>query len=141
MIDLILDDKIDEAVRFVQEVMAQVYAGEIPIDDLALTKKLSQKPEEYKSTAPHVDLALRLKGKYQDYTYYAERQLWEPIQRIMDLVVERNVFRRRRVTAPITSGAMAKFVKVTKRKRTQRVIKDLPAKKKVTDADIRSFFG
>jgi DNA polymerase elongation subunit (family B) len=172
MIDLILDDKIDEAVRFVQGVMAQVYAGEIPIDDLALTKKLSQKPEEYKSTAPHVDLALRLKGKYQagerveyfikagrmdlnkraitreeiaqyplDYAYYAERQLWEPIQRIMDLVVERNVFCRRRVTAPITSGAMAKFVKVTKRKRTQRVIKDLPAKKKVTDADIRSFFG
>lgn len=172
MIDLILDDKIDEAVSYVQEVMARVYAGDIPVDDLALTKKLSQKPEEYKTTAPHVELALRLKGKYQagerveyfikagrmdlnkrgisreelvlyplDYAYYAEKQLWEPIQRIMDLVVERNVFHRRRVTAPVRAGAMTKFIKVTKRKRTERVEKEAVVKRKVTDADIRSFFG
>lgn len=172
MIDLILDDKIDEAVAFVQNVMANVYAGEVSIEDLALTKKLSQKPEEYKTTAPHVELALRLKGKYQagerveyfikagrmdlnkraitreeialypiDYAYYAEKQLWQPIQRIMDLVVQRNVFHRRRVSASITSGAMTKFVKITKRKRTEKVVRNAPTKKKVTDADIRSFFG
>ena len=172
MIDLILDDKIKEAVSFVQDVMARVYAGQVDINDLALTKKLSQKPEEYKSTAPHVELAKRLNGKYQagerveyfiragfddlnkraitreeledfplDFAYYAEKQLWEPIQRIMDLVVQRNVFRRHSVTAPIKSGAMTKFIKVTKRKRTEKTKKEEVRKRKVTDTDIRSFFG
>lgn len=172
MIDLILEDKIHEAVSYVQTVMSNVYAGQIDINDLALTKKLSQKPEEYKSTAPHVELAKRLNGKYQagerveyfiragmddlnkraitreelekyplDFVYYAEKQLWEPIQRIMDLVVGRNVFRRQSVTAPIRSGAMTKFVKITKRKRSHKISPQAVQKRKVTDADIRSFFG
>ena len=172
MIDYILDDKIREAVSFVQDTMARVYAGQVDINDLAMTKKLSQKPEEYKSTAPHVELAKRLNGRYQagerveyfiragvddlnkravtrdelklyplDFAYYAERQLWQPIQRIMDLVVQKTVFRRHSVTAPIRTGAMTKFVTVTKRKRSEKTKRDEVIKRKVTDADIRSFFG
>ena len=37
--------------------MKKLYAGQIPVDDLVLSKKLSQKPEDYKTTAPHVELA------------------------------------------------------------------------------------
>lgn len=172
MIDLILSDRIDEAVSHVQSVMARVYAGDIPVDDLVLTKKLSQRPEDYKTSAPHVELAKRLNGKYQagerveyfikagmedlnkraitreellvyplDFKYYAEKQLWQPIQRIMDLVVQRPVFRKTHVSAPIKCGAMTKFVTITKRKRSEKTAYSSPQKRKVTDADIRSFFG
>lgn len=170
MIELILENRIEEAVTFVQGVMRDLYAGSIPVDDLSMSKKLSQKPENYKTTAPHVELALRLNGKYQagerveyfiragseplnqraitreelaeyplDFTYYAEKQLWKPIQRIMDLVVGRDVFRRRAITAPIQQGTMLKYVKVGERRKKRRVVHG--KKKQLTDTDIRSFFG
>ena len=155
--------------------MKDLYAGNIPPDDLSMSKKLSQKPEDYKTTAPHVELALRLNGKYQagerveyfiragrealnqraitreelkdfplDYTYYAEKQLWNPIQRIMDLVVGRDVFRRRAITASIQQGRMLKFIKVGERRKKRRVVHANPQcaqKSQLSDADIRSFFG
>lgn len=171
MIDLIVDNKIDEAVSYVQGVMKKLYAGEIPSDDLVMSKKLSQKPEDYKTTAPHVELAIRLNGKYEagerveyfiragreplnkraitreeltvyplDYSYYAEKQLWNPIQRIMDLVVGRNVFQRRAITAPTTGGSMTKYVKVGQRRKKRRILqRKRPSE--LTDADIRRFFG
>tara|TARA_B100000683_G_scaffold203102_1_gene196520 strand:- start:6 stop:542 length:537 start_codon:yes stop_codon:yes gene_type:complete len=170
MIEMILDNKIEESVSYVQGVMKDLYAGRIPVDDLVMTKKLSQKPENYKTTAPHVELALRLNGKYQagerveyfiragrealnqraitreelkeypiDYTYYAEKQLHKPIQRIMDLVVGREVFRRRAITAPIQRGTLLKYVKVGDRRKKRKV--EHKQIQQLTDADIRSFFG
>lgn len=172
LIGLVLDWKIDEGVSYVQGVMKKLYAGQIPVDDLVMSKKLSQKPEHYKTTAPHVELAKRLNGKYQagerveyfiragreplnqraieraelskyplDFTYYAEKQLWKPIQRIMDLVVGRNVFRRRAITAPKQAGSMLKFVKVLDRRKKRKIDDNISIFKQVTPADIRSFFG
>jgi len=173
LIELVLDWKIQEGVSFVQGVMKKLYAGQIPVDDLVLSKKLSQKPEDYKTTSPHVELAKRLNGKYQagerveyfiragreplnqraiereelskyplDFSYYAEKQLWNPIQRIMDLVVGRNVFRRRAITAPVQAGSMLKYgVKVLDRRKKRKVDDSIPIFKQVTAADIRSFFG
>jgi hypothetical protein len=169
MIELILDEKIDEAVSFVQGVMKRLYAGDIPLDDLAMSKKLSQKPEDYKTTAAHVELAIRL-GTYDagerveyfiragyeplnkraitreetsayplDYDFYAEKQLRNPIQRIMDLVVKRKVFLRRAITAPVRSGSLVKYLKVGSR-RARREVRARPKKVKLSDADIRSFF-
>jgi DNA polymerase elongation subunit (family B) len=137
-----------------------------------MSKKLSQKPEHYKTTAPHVELAKRLNGKYQagerveyfmragreplnqraiereelskyplDYTYYAEKQLWKPIQRIMDLVVGRNVFRKRAITASVRAGSMLKYVKVMDRRKKRKLDDSLPLFKQITASDIRSFFG
>ena len=168
---MVLDWKIDEGVAYVQGIMKKLYAGQIPVDDLVLSKKLSQKPEDYKTTAPHVELAKRLNGKYQagerveyfiragraplnqraiereelskyplDFTYYAEKQLWNPIQRIMDLVVGRNVFRRRAITASATAGSMLKYIKVGDR-RKKRKVEEHKVGSTLTAADIRSFFG
>ena len=148
LIEMVLDWKIDEGVAYVQEVMKKICAGQIPVDDLVLSRKLSQKPEDYKTAGPHVELAKRLNGKYQagqrveyfiragpeplkqraiereelskyplDYKYYAEKQLWKPIQRIMDLVVGRDVFKKRAITAPIRAGSMLKYVKVGAKRR------------------------
>ena len=172
MIELILDWKIDAAVAYVQGVMKRLYAGEVPADDLVMSKKLSQKPEDYKTTSPHVELAKRLNGKYQagerveyfiragreplnqraiereelslyplDYTYYATKQLWNPIQRIMDLVVGRNVFRRRAITAAENAGSLMKYIKVGQRRKKRKVDDTIQTIKEITPADIRSFFG
>ena len=169
MIELILQNKIDESVIFVQGVMKDLYAGNISVDDLVLSKKLSQKPEEYKTTAPHVELAIRLNGQYQagerveyfiragreplnqraitreelktyplDYVYYAEKQLWNPIQRIMDLVIGRNVFQRCAVTAPMKQGSLLKFLKVGDRRKKRKLVHS--TRQHLSDSDIRSFF-
>ena len=136
LIEMVLDWKIDEGVAYVQGVMKKICAGQIPIDDLVLSRKLSKKPEDYKTAGPHVELAKRLNGKYQagerveyfiragpevmskraiereelskyllDYKYYAEKQLWKPIQRIIDMVVGRDVFKKRGVGVKYQAGA------------------------------------
>ena len=174
MISLIFQDKIDDAVRYVQNIMKRLYAGEIPLDDLLMTKKLSQPVEDYKTKSPHVELAKRLDGKYQagerveyfiragredlnqravtreelvnhrlDYDYYAERQLKKPIQRIMDLIVQRNVFKRMAVTAPIraNSGGMTSFVKIGERRKKKARVTTAVAPKTTMQQKILSFFG
>lgn len=172
LIGMVLDWKIKEGVAYVQSVMKKLYAGEIPVEDLVLSKKLSQKPEDYKTTAPHVELAKRLNGKYQagerveyfiragreplnqraiereeitkyplDFKYYAEKQLWLPIQRIMDLVTGKNVFRKRAITASVKSGSMMKYLMVGNRRKKRKVNEGGLLSSQVTAADIRSFFG
>lgn len=174
MIALVFEDKIQEAVRYVQGVMKKLYAGEIPLNDLLLTKKLSQPVEDYKTTSPHVELAKRLNGKYQagerveyfigagredlnqravtreelvnhqlDLTYYAERQLWKPIQRIMDLIVKRNVFKRLPITAPIraNSGGLTSFVKIGAKRKKRKVNSQEPPPKLKIQQKILAMFG
>ena len=174
MIALIFQDKIDDAVRYVQNIMKRLYAGEIPLDDLLMTKKLSQPVEDYKTKSPHVELAKRLDGKYQagerveyfiragredlnqravtreelvncqlDYDYYASRQLKKPIQRIMDLIVQRNVFKRMAVTAPIraNSGGMTSFVTIGERRKKKARVTTVSALKPTMQQKILSFFG
>ena len=171
---LIFQDKIEEAVSYVQGVMKRLYAGDIPLDDLLLTKKLSQPVEDYKTTSPHVELAKRLNGKYQagerveyfiragagdlnqravtreelvnhrlDYDYYADRQLKKPIQRIMDLIVQRQVFKRMAVTAPIraNSGGLTSFVQIGERRKKKARVTTAVARKATMQQKILSFFG
>ena len=47
MVQLILENKIDEAVKHVQSVMERLHKGEVDIADLVLSKKLSQPPDQY----------------------------------------------------------------------------------------------
>ena len=132
-------------------VMKKLYAGEIPTDDLVLSKS-SRKARGLQDH--RTDVEPPFVGKYEagerveyfiragmeplnkraitreelliyplDYTYYAEKQLWNPIQRIMDLVVGRNVFQRRAITAPIRSGSMTKYVTVGPRKKKRRFLR------------------
>jgi len=79
-----------------------------------------------------------------DYEYYARKQLWNPIQRIMDLIVKRTVFKRHAVTAPIkaNSGGITNYVKVGERRKKRRVDNPQQApQKRRLDQKILSFFG
>lgn len=48
------------AAEYVKNVIRKLLMSEIDISDLVITKKLSQSPEQYKTKAPHVELALKL---------------------------------------------------------------------------------
>ena len=62
-------------------------------------------------------------GMYRlDYRYYAEKQLKEPLQRVLDVVVGRKVFRRRAVTASATAGTMVKYVNVGERRKKRKIV-------------------
>ena len=79
-----------------------------------------------------------------DYNYYAERQLKKPIQRIMDLIVQRSVFKRMAVTAPIraNSGGLTSFVQIGEKRKKRRVAADaVAAPKRNLQQKILSFFG
>jgi hypothetical protein len=54
-----------------------------------------------------------------DYHYYADKQLRKPLQRIMELVTDDNLFKERVVTAPMTNAGIVRFFqrKPSKRRR------------------------
>ena len=78
-----------------------------------------------------------------DYDYYAERQLKKPIQRIMDLIVKRQVFKRMPVTAPIraNSGGLTSFVKIGERRKKKAKTTTVDAPKPTMQQKILTFFG
>ena len=91
MIQLILDNKIDDAVAYVRKVMEDLHKGNVPLEDLVLSKKLSQPPEEYKTVAPHVELAKRLGAngpQAGDRVEYLIRAGYEPLNQRAILVKE-----------------------------------------------------
>ena len=96
MIQLILENKIDEAVKYVQDVMHKLHKGEVDVKDLVLSKKLSQPPHEYKTTAPHVELAKRLGEngpQAGDRVQYLIRAGYEPLNQRAILVKEASEYR------------------------------------------------
>lgn len=173
MVQLILENKIDEAVKHVQSVMERLHKGEVDIADLVLSKKLSQPPDQYKTTAPHVELAKRLgetgpqagdrveyliRAGFEplnqrailvkeaplyplDFKYYAEKQLHGPIQRILDVVVGRKVFRHQAVTAAIGTGTIVKYLKVGQRRKRRKIEPENYVPSTITATDIRKYFG
>ena len=60
VIELLLNNEFQAAHDLIEDTFRKLYAGQIPIKDLTLCKKLSQLPEMYKTKAPHVELAKRL---------------------------------------------------------------------------------
>jgi DNA polymerase elongation subunit (family B) len=182
MIDLLLENKVDDAIALVRTTYTDLYAGKIPLEKLILSKKLSQLPENYRTKAPHVQLAIRLKkqcpekapvagdrveyvirtGREQlfdraispsevdqhtiDYAYYAEKQLKQPLARIMELVCDANtLFPYTPLTIDVNKehlkrlGVTATRRTVTKRRRLVDVDKDTCAK--MATKDIRKFFN
>ena len=180
MIDLLLDNKVDDAIQLVQKTYTDLYAGRTPLKKLILCKKLAQLPEEYKSRMPHVELAKRLQkerpeiapvagdrveyvirtGREQlferaiapdevdkhtvDYAYYAEKQLKEPLARIMDLVCDVNqLFPHVAMTAAVNKNQLKRLgIVATKRAPKRRKITklDIAMAKTLADKDIRKFF-
>ena len=182
MIDLLLDNKVDDAIDLVRQTYTDLYAGKIPLSKLILSKKLSQLPEHYKSKAPHVELAKRLKkecpekapvagdrveyvirtgreklferaitpaevDKYTvDYAYYAERQLKQPLARIMELVCDANqLFPHTPLTVNVNKEQLKRLgITATQRTPTKRrklTDVDPAACTQMADRDIRQFFS
>ena len=180
MISLLLEDNVSGAIQLVQDTFDKLFAGQISLDDLTLSKKLTQLPENYRSKMAHVELAKRLKrdrpdkapvagdrveyviragfeelymrailpdevDKYViDYNYYANKQLRKPLERIMELVTDTNIFHERRVTAPLTNVGIIRFLKRkhtigTKKITTKPIVQTSIKKAKIVD--IRKFFS
>lgn len=182
MIDLLLQNKIDQAIDLVRTTYTDLYKGNIPLEKLILSKKLSQLPERYKTKAPHVQLAIRLKkqcpekapvagdrveyvirtGREQlfdraitpaevpnhtvDYAYYAEKQLKQPLARIMELVCDANtLFPYTPLTIDVNKehlkrlGVTATKRDTVKRRRLQDV--DATTRAEMASKDIRKFFN
>jgi len=48
------------AIAYVQDVVRQMYAGELPIEDFVITKAVSKNPEDYKTPQAHIELRKRM---------------------------------------------------------------------------------
>ncbi len=57
---LLKEGNIKKAKKIIQETIKNLREGNIDIEDLVIYTQLTKKPEEYKTSAPHVELAKRL---------------------------------------------------------------------------------
>jgi DNA polymerase I len=55
----VLENNVDGAVETAKEVIEELREGEVPVEDLRIYTTLNKKPENYDSTAPHVEAAKR----------------------------------------------------------------------------------
>ena len=59
----VLEDDVDKAVEIVEDTIENLQSGEVPVDKLKIYTTLTKPPEEYGSTAPHVEAAKKAKKK------------------------------------------------------------------------------
>lgn len=59
VIGLVLENRVDEAVERVKEVIEELQAGEVELDRLRIYSKMTKKPENYDAKSPHVEAAKR----------------------------------------------------------------------------------
>ena len=60
VIQLVLENKVDEARAFVEDMIEKVRKGEIPIEDYIIKTQLKRKINKYVAIGPHVRAAMRL---------------------------------------------------------------------------------
>lgn len=59
----VLENDIDEAAEVAKEVIQKIKDGEIPVEKLKIYTTLTKEPEEYDSTAPHVEAVKKAKER------------------------------------------------------------------------------
>jgi DNA polymerase I len=59
----VLEDDVGEAAEIVKETIQKLKDGEIPVEDLKIYTTLTKPPEEYDSTAPHVEAVKKAKRR------------------------------------------------------------------------------
>ena len=59
----VLEDDVGEAAEIVKETIQKLKEGEVPVEDLKIYTTLTKPPEEYGSTAPHVEAVKKAKKK------------------------------------------------------------------------------
>ena len=55
VLEKVLKENIEEAAELVKETIEEIREGDVPLDDLRIYSTLTKPPEEYDSTAPHVE--------------------------------------------------------------------------------------
>ncbi|PSG99775.1 MAG: DNA polymerase [Nanohaloarchaea archaeon SW_4_43_9] len=53
----VLENDVDEAVEIAKQIVERLREGEVPVEELRIYTTLNKKPENYESTAPHVEAA------------------------------------------------------------------------------------
>ena len=53
----VLENDVDEAVEIAKQIVERLREGEVPVEELRIYTTLNKKPENYDSTAPHVEAA------------------------------------------------------------------------------------
>ncbi|MFB6099826.1 MAG: DNA-directed DNA polymerase [Candidatus Nanohalobium sp.] len=59
VLEKVLNEEVDEAAELVKETIERVKEGEVPLEKLRIYSTLTKPPEEYDSTAPHVEAVKR----------------------------------------------------------------------------------
>jgi len=60
LIKLCKENDVQGAIEYARNVVLDLLANRVPIEDLTMSKQLTRRPEEYKNPAPHTELAKRL---------------------------------------------------------------------------------
>lgn len=62
----VLENDVEEAVEIVKETIERLQSGDVPVEKLKIYTTLTKPPEEYDSTAPHVEAAKKAKKRGED---------------------------------------------------------------------------
>ena len=129
------------------------YKSKMPHVELAKRLKV-QRPEKAPVAGDRVEFVIRAGpedlnqraicpdevGKYViDYNYYAEKQLRKPLERIMELVTDDDLWHPRSVSAPMTDAGIVRYLKRTNTSSSSTASTCVP-RKKAKIQDIRKFF-
>ena len=63
VLEKVLNEEIEEAAELVKETIERIKEGEVPLEDLRIYSTLTKPPEEYDSTAPHVEAVERARER------------------------------------------------------------------------------
>jgi DNA polymerase I len=63
VLEYVLNERVDEAVELVKDVIQRLREGEVPPEELRIYTTLTKPPEEYDSTAPHVEAVKKAKER------------------------------------------------------------------------------
>jgi len=66
VLEHVLNEEVDEAVELVKTVIRRLKDGEVPPEELRIYTTLTKPPEEYDSTAPHVEAVKKAKDRGDD---------------------------------------------------------------------------
>ncbi len=62
----VLQGEIEDAAEYVKKTVGDMKAGDVPVEKLRIYTQLTKKPENYKSTAPHVEAAKKAINRGDD---------------------------------------------------------------------------
>jgi DNA polymerase elongation subunit (family B) len=66
VLEHVLNEEVDEAVELVKDVIQRLKDGKVPPEELRIYTTLTKPPEEYDSTAPHVEAVKKAKERGDD---------------------------------------------------------------------------